>query len=489
MADKKFERRSEISANDYRKNALATFWPQNYGGFLRLSKNQGGSRMSQRTRILAEILGYRGWRIVEVVFEWPDGVPMVIWPGGNPQPSTTMIFRVERRWTARCPECGELCHKHHETLNPRRWKDMSCSQHPVFIEASPVRVTCERCKSTSVELLPWADPYQRQTRRFQQNLALQSASMPIMHVAVMHGLSWGTVRRAEGAALARWDATREHPPLRQVGIDEKYLGRRNKLEHDYVTIVSNLETGEPLWIGPGREEKTVATWLATLKKKQKIRIQLFAMDMHRPFWNAIKADENLAHAVIVHDPFHIVKRANKAVNEIRKDTFFRAGQEMRTVGRGSHWLVLRSWEKNTPEDQAELTRLFTYNHQLARAYQIKEELRAVLRAPDRPAMEIGFRRILRRTCLKEHKHLRSLHDSLVEHQEEILALGDHHPSTGRTEALNNNWETLVRRARGYRDYNYLLLKLRFMTANPVRTASGTQRFLVLGLPEPLRHAA
>ncbi len=53
------------------------------------------------------------------------------------------------------------------------------------------------------------------------------------------------------------------------------------------------------------------------------------------------------------------------------------------------------------------------------------------------------------------------------------------------EALNNNWETLVRRARGYRDLAYLLLKLRFMTANPIRFADGVRRFLALGIPAPM----
>lgn len=46
-----------------------------------------------------------------------------------------------------------------------------------------------------------------------------------------------------------------------VGIDEKYLGRRNRFEHKYVTIVSNLLTGEPIWKGFGRSESTVAAWL------------------------------------------------------------------------------------------------------------------------------------------------------------------------------------------------------------------------------------
>jgi transposase len=274
-----------------------------------------------------------------------------------------------------------------------------------------------------------------------------------------------------------------------VGVDEKWLGRRHRLDYEFVTIVSNLETGEPLWIGPHRREETLRTWLDTLSPDQKSNIVLFAMDMHRPFLNAVRNAPQLKHAVVVHDPFHIMKRAGEAVTEVRKETFFRAGPEMRRIGRGTRWLVLRAWEHCTPEQQGELRILLSYNRTLARAYQIKEELRETLHAPDRASMEAGLRHLLRRTQLRGCKPLRKLHDSLVDHWEQIVALGDHHPATGRTEALNNNWETLVRRARGYRDHEYLLLKLRFMTANPVRTATGTARFLALGMQAPLRAAA
>ena len=104
-------------------------------------------------------------------------------------------------------------------------------------------------------------------------------------------------------------------------------------------------------------------------------------------------------------------------------------------------------------------------------------------------MAIGLDRILRRTMARKHIPLRKLHESLVDHRERILALAEHRPPTGRIEALNNNWETLVRRARGYRDHRYLLLKLRFMTANPIRSDCGVARFLALGLPAPLPKAA
>jgi transposase len=445
--------------------------------------------MSQRTKILTDILGYRGWRIRETYFEWANGQRCTVLPRGV-RVEVRIVVVLDRRWAARCGACGAICRRKHESLPLRRWQDLSWAGRPVQIECAAIRVECERCQGRPVEMLAWAEPYQRQTRRLQQHLALEAASMPVMHVAVLNGLSWGTVRRAEGAALARWDATRTEPLLTQVGIDEKWLGRRHHLEHNFVTVVSNLQTGEPLWIGPGRSEATVASWLATLTDEEKARLTLVAMDMHRAFWNAIKADEKLAHVAVVHDPFHVMKRACEAVNEVRKDIFFRAGPEQRRVGRGTRWLVLRAWEHCNAAQIEALDQLLAMNLQLARAYQIVEELRSALRAPDRKSMEEGLQRVLRRTQLRRHKHLRKLHESLVEHQEEILALGEFHPPTGRIEALNNNWETLVRRARGYRDYQYLLLKLRFMTANPVRSVSGTERFLALGLPEPkLAHAA
>src|SRR6202167_4640481 len=161
-----------------------------------------------------------------------------------------------------------------------------------------------------------------------------------------------------------------------------------------------------------------------------------------------------------------MKRVGEALDELRREVFFRAGPEMRGLGRGMRWLILRAWERCTEEQQGKVKRVLGYNRTLARGYQIKEELRDVLHAPDRSSMEQGLKRILRRTQARTCKPLRDLHDSLLGHWNHIVALGEHHPATGRTEALNNNWETLVRRARGYRDHAYLLLKLRFMTANP-----------------------
>jgi Helix-turn-helix domain of transposase family ISL3 len=85
-------------------------------------------------------------------------------------------------------------------------------------EASPARRSLSRRGA-------WAEPYQRQSRRLQHHLVIEAASMPVMHIAALHGLSWATVRRAEEHEIARWELTRPAVPLRHVGVDEKWLGR------------------------------------------------------------------------------------------------------------------------------------------------------------------------------------------------------------------------------------------------------------------------
>ena len=82
-----------------------------------------------------------------------------------------------------------------------------------------------------------------------------------------------------------------------------------------------------------------------------------------------------------------MKRANAAVDELRRQVFFRAGAEMRMIGRGNRWLCLRAWEKLTRSEKKKLKRLLAYNRQLAAAYQVKEELRHLLaKAPDRASL-------------------------------------------------------------------------------------------------------
>jgi transposase len=54
-------------------------------------------------------------------------------------------------------------------------------------------------------------------------------------------------------------------------VDELYLGKSQK----FIVVVSNLETGEPLWFGLGRKKETLDEFFEKqLKHPQRGRINL-----------------------------------------------------------------------------------------------------------------------------------------------------------------------------------------------------------------------
>jgi transposase len=71
-------------------------------------------------------------------------------------------------------------------------------------------------------------------------------------VARQFRLPASTVRAFDLRYLERWSAARKMQALAQMGMDEIYLGKKQK----FITVVSNLETGESLWFGQERKKET-----------------------------------------------------------------------------------------------------------------------------------------------------------------------------------------------------------------------------------------
>ena len=80
--------------------------------------------------------------------------------------------------------------------------------------------------------------------------------------------------------LERWASARKMPALRQIGVDEIHLGKKQK----FLTVVSNLETGEPLWFGAERKKDTLDNFFSEeLSQRQRRRIEAACVDMWEPY--------------------------------------------------------------------------------------------------------------------------------------------------------------------------------------------------------------
>ena len=170
--------------------------------------------------------------------------------------------------------------------------------------------------------------------------------------------------------------------------------------------------------------------------------------MHRPYLNAVA--QALSHAEVVFDKFHVLQHASAALDEVRRQEFFRAGAVMRKHGRGKRWLLLRRWKTVRGSKREELQTLFAANRRLFKAYVLREQLDRLWTYKTRPGVLnflFGWIHALRWQRLPE---MERLGDFLFRHIEGIAAYCDHPVRFGVVESINTTIKAVLRRARGMR---------------------------------------
>ena len=404
------------------------------------------------------ILGLPGFRVVTTE---SDGEAV----------DSRLTIRIERRGRRyRCSGCGRRTRRV-RSARPRTWDDLPWASHPVTLVYVQRRVDCRRC-GIRTEALEFADPKVRVTRRLRQQIGVDCQSMPTSHAAIRHGVSWGKARRAEHAFLRDWDRQRPRRRPRYLGADEIHRGKAQK----FYTVLSDLVHGEVIGLAKDRTEASLAGLLTTcLDARQRAAVDAVCTDMHRPYLNAVT--QQLPRAAIVFDKFHVLQHASAALDEVRRQEFFRAGAVMRRFGRGKRWLLLRRWKTVRGSKRQELRALFAVNRRLFKAYVLREELDHLWTYKTRDGVANflwGWLEALRWQRLPE---MEKLGDTLVHHIDGIAAYCDHPVRFGVVESLNTTIKAVLRRARGMRHDAMLLLKLKWATAHPIRSARDLARFL------------
>jgi transposase len=343
--------------------------------------------------------------------------------------------------------------------------------HPATLVYRQRRVICRRC-GIRTERIEFADAKARVTRRLRQQIGVDCQSMPTSHAAVRHGVSWGKARRAEKAFLTEWDRTRVKRRPRHIGLDEIQRGKGQR----FWTVLSDVVHGEVIGLRRDRSEAAATALLAEdLTAQQRAAITAVCTDMHRPYLNAVGTV--LKQAEVVFDKFHVLQHASAALDEVRRQEFFRASAVMREHGRGKRWLLLRRWKTVRGSKRAELQTLFAANRRLFKAYVLREQLDRLWTYKTRPGVlnfVLGWIRALRWQRLPE---MEGLGDFLFKHLEGIASYCDHPVRFGVVESINTTIKAVLRRARGMRDDDMLLLKLKWATVHPIRSARDLVCFL------------
>lgn len=210
-----------------------------------------------------------------------------------------------------------------------------------------------------------------------------------------------------------------------------------------------------MWGGEGKNTKTLDGFFDELGAARSSQIEAVSMDMGPAFRKSVLADGHAPQATICYDPFHVVAVATEALNTVRRDIW----QQLRALPdpdiarkfKGARWALLKNPQNLTDRQATTLKAIKTNGGALWRAYQRKEELRAIFAGGDLSDAEVA--ELLDRWCSKVQ---RSRLEPFVKagrtvrkHREGILAAIRLGLSNGRVEGLNRRVRLIVRRAFGF----------------------------------------
>lgn len=150
-----------------------------------------------------------------------------------------------------CPDCDrELpVYDHSEE---RAWRHLDSCQFLTYLHACPPRVRCPEHGVRQVRL-PWAEPRSRFTVLFERLAIDVLKECDVLGASRLLRLSWDETWHLMDRAVTRGLAAKPLTVSARIGVDEKSAGRGQ----DYITVVSNLDTGTVEHIADERRQASL----------------------------------------------------------------------------------------------------------------------------------------------------------------------------------------------------------------------------------------
>lgn len=341
-----------------------------------------------------------------------------------------------------CPKCGVVDVPYKHGVKPIKYRDSPMRGLPVVILAQVQRYKCKHCKETFLQPLVGIYPDMRMTQRCVEYIQEQCLRDTFVRIAEHIGCDDKTVRTVAGTHIAGLNAQYRPWLPEWLGIDE------TQIDGQLRCIITDVVNRKPVDMLPNRDKVSVTNWLYQFKDRRTVKG--LAIGMWRPYKDAAQAV--FPGLPVVIDKFHVVKMANKAMEDIRITL---AKDQTKAVGKD--WMrrkaLLRMRFKNLDEKGRFGLGMWLDNEPAAKvAYDLKEAFYDIYDAPTKKeAAELldAWRESVPVGMRKGKKSFAPLITATKNWQEEMLAFFDYPISNGYTEALNGVAKVVNRQGRGY----------------------------------------
>ena len=320
------------------------------------------------------------------------------------------------------------------------------------------RLLCKNCGAIRQANLSFADPKKHYTHSLERFVIDLCRVMTIADVAELTGLNWDTVKDIDKGYLKSKYQAVSLKDVRYIAIDEVYLGRKRK----YITIAMDLKSGRVIHVGKGKGKDALKRLWKRLKRYN-ANILAVATDMASGYMAAVM--EHLPKADLVLDHFHLVKWFNDKLSLLRRQMYHEADILGKDVLKGSRYLLLKAPENlkanadKTKDERARLQAALEFNQPLATAYYMKERLRLLFNCNSIEQARRELTAWIQEAQSSNIAILKAAARKLLAWKPFILNWYKHRISTGKLEVMNRKIGLLQRQACGYRDDEYLKLRI------------------------------
>jgi transposase len=366
--------------------------------------------------------------------------------------SDKVIFHAHiRKKKEKCACCGSSKVLHKDSKK-RTFRTCNLGNRKAYVEIVTYKLFCLSCGKRAWMKLPFTMGKYPLTKSFVTYIVSLIGISTLLHVARLSGLQWKTVKNLDKENLKKRPKQFSFKKLMYLSIDEIAI----KKGHHYMTIISDISTGQIIFAVEGRKEEVLSAFLKKLKHRAR-KLKAIAMDMSAGYAAAVK--KHLPHVSIVFDRFHVTKILTQALDEVRKEEWKKCLEQGHNIAKGKRFLLLRNFNNLDATGKEGLKKLLQINETLSIAHTMKEQFRLFWDQPTRKEGRDFLVNWIVGASSSGIKPLQKVVDTFLNHFMILLNYFDHKIDNGKAEGINNKIKVMKRQAYGFRDVEYFTLKL------------------------------
>lgn len=210
-----------------------------------------------------------------------------------------------------------------------------------------------------------------------------------------------------------------------------------KGHHQYVTVISDLENHCLIEVIDAHKAEELIEWLKSLwTEEERLRVEEVSIDMWAGFTKVVK--QVFPRARIVYDRFHVMQKAIKELDRIRR--------QAQITEKGSRRIILKNNKDLAEEEKARLEIYLKQSKRLRQGYELKEKLRSIfermITVKEAESQMVGW--------LKDAQRIYTdVVRTIQNHLQGICQYFTNRVTSGIMEGINNRLKVIKRQGYGF----------------------------------------